>query len=259
MYDTHAHLQFKDFDKDREKIIKECKDEGLKGMINVGIDYQTSLDSIKLAKEYKGFCFSAIGIHPINAHKEDFKKDKFLKLAKKDQVKAIGEIGLDYYHSEDHKVEQVQVLKKQLDFAKKLDLPVIFHCRGSKNDPLSAYKDLLSILDNRQDICGVVHCFSANLNLARKFIKKGFYIGINGPVTFKNAWDRLIKTVKNIPLNRILVETDCPYLTPEPHRGEKNKPWYIKFILKKIANLRNEDFEKVEKQTIKNTKALFKI
>src|SRR6056297_2642284 len=130
MYDTHAHLQFKDFNKDREKVIKECKDHRVQGVINVGIDYEISLKAINLAQK-EDFCYASIGIHPINAHKKDFKKDKFLKLANKNKVVAIGEIGLDYYHSKDYKSEQIQVLKKQLDFAKKLDLPVIFHCRGS--------------------------------------------------------------------------------------------------------------------------------
>jgi len=260
MYDTHAHLQFKDFDQDRDIIIKESKEQGLKGIINIGIDYKTSLEALRLAKKYKDFCFAAVGIHPINVHKDGFDKLEFLKLAKMPEVVAIGEIGLDYYHSDKYKNKQKIILKEQLDLALELDLPVIFHCRGSQESPLSAYQDLFDILKNySNDLKGVVHCYSGNLDLAKKFINKGFYIGIDGPITFKNAWERLIKTAKNIPLKKILVETDCPYLTPEPYRGKRNKPWYVKFILEKIANLREEDLEFTTKAINENSKNLFKI
>jgi TatD DNase family protein len=271
--DTHSHLNFKAYNNDREEVIKRAQKEGIV-CIDVGTKYETSKQAIELAEKYNKGVYAAIGLHPIYASagfqklktgpdegeflikEESFDKEKYKELAKSKKVVAIGEIGLDYYYKpksktklEQFKEMQKKVFVEQLELAEELNLPVIMHCR-------MAHQDLINILKNRKHIKGVIHCFTGTLNEAQQYIDLGFCIGING-IIFKFNVDEVIKT---IPLEKILTETDCPYLTP-PIEGKdkRNEPIFIKHVVQKIADLRQITFGEVADKTTKNAKKLFKI
>lgn len=261
LIDTHTHLDFSQFDKDREKIIRKLKDSGIRA-INVGSHKQACLDSIALAKKHKNI-YVAVGIHPHDAEKvKDIPKlIKFLKeLSLKNKVVAIGECGLDYYSSDqgefrkdlnsDTKNKQKKVFKAQLKLAQKINLPTIIHNRES-------HDNLLKILKGFKGK-GVIHCFSGDKKFLKEVLDLGFYIGFDGNITFKNAKD-LQEIVKVTPINKILVETDCPFLTPEPFRGLRNEPKNVKIIAEFIAELKQLSFSKLIPILNKNTKNLFGI
>ena len=228
MIDTHAHL-------DKKTSLKK-----IKKIINISLN-------LGFAKKYKKI-FNAIGYHPYDIKKFDLNKLK--KLVKNKKVVAIGEIGLDKTNvgtgRDPSLQEQKNIFKKQFNLAQKLKLPVIIHCRG-------LHDKLLKILTPYK---GVIHCFTGNLNQAQEYLKLGFYISFTGIITFSQSYN---KTIKNINLNKILLETDCPYLAPEPHRGKKCEPWMIKFTAQKIAKIKKISFNKVIKQTDKNAEKLFSI
>jgi len=243
--DTHAHLNFKEFENDWKKIIKKCQELKI-GIINVGIDYQTSKKAIEIAKGYKNV-FSAIGLHPLSNLKE-FNSQKFLNLAKNKKVVAFGEIGLDYYRAQ-NKTSQIKVLLAQIKLAQKLNLPVIFHCRD-------AYQDLLEILKKFPTLKGVIHCFCGKIEIAKKFLKLGFYLGFNGLITYSELYQ---KTLSKIPVERILLETDCPYLTPIPYKHQRNDPTYIPVIAEKISEVKKISLKDLAKITTENAKRLFSL
>ncbi len=261
LIDTHVHLDFSQFDKDREKIIKELQNLDIK-VINVGSHKQACLDSIELAKKHKNI-YAAVGIHPHDAEevKDIPKLIKFLeKLAKENKIVAIGECGLDYYSfdqgkfrkdlSPETKNKQKEVFKAQLKLSQKLKLPVIIHNRESHDDLLEIIKDFKGK--------GVIHCFSGDKKFLKEVLDLGFYVGFDGNITFKNALD-LQEIVKAAPIDKILVETDCPFLTPEPFRGLRNEPKNVKIIAEFIAELKQLSFSKLIPILNKNTKDLFGI
>jgi len=261
LIDTHVHLDFSQFDKDREKIIKELQNLDIK-VINVGSHKQACLDSIELAKKHKNI-YAAVGIHPHDAEevKDIPKLIKFLeKLAKENKIVAIGECGLDYYSfdqgkfrkdlSPETKNKQKEVFKAQLKLSQKLKLPVIIHNRESHDDLLEIIKDFKGK--------GVIHCFSGDKKFLKEVLDLGFYVGFDGNITFKNALD-LQEIVKAAPIDKILVETDCPFLTPEPFRGLRNEPKNVKIIAEFIAELKQLSFSKLIPILNKNTKDLFSI
>lgn len=261
LIDTHVHLDFSQFDKDREKIIKELQNLDIK-VINVGSHKQACLDSIELAKKHKNI-YAAVGIHPHDAEevKDIPKLIKFLeKLAKENKIVAIGECGLDYYSfdqgkfrkdlSPETKNKQKEVFKAQLKLSQKLKLPVIIHNRESHDDLLEIIKDFKGK--------GVIHCFSGDKKFLKEVLDLGFYVGFDGNITFKNALD-LQEIVKAAPIDKILVETDCPFLTPGPFRGLRNEPKNVKIIAEFIAELKQLSFSKLIPILNKNTKDLFSI
>lgn len=279
MFDTHSHLNFNVFKEDAEVIIKDCLNKGI-NIINIGSQYSTSKRAVEIASGYEKGVYAAIGLHPIHlmqldvdeeeihfrTREERFFPEKYRRLIS-DKTAAIGEIGLDYFHipSEGRGEKQnfISLQKSafddQMQFAGEVNLPVILHCRGSKDDPLGAYLEMLDIMRKyEKNIRGVIHCFGANWEIAEKFLDLGFYIGFTGIITFKKAPLSLLEAVKRIPLERILSETDCPYLSPEPHRGERCIPQYVEFTLRKIAEIKNMDFEKIEKQVDENAGNLFR-
>ncbi|MCX6741310.1 MAG: TatD family hydrolase [Candidatus Parcubacteria bacterium] len=262
MIDSHAHLNFQAFNDDYSEVIRRSFDNGIAGIINVGSNYLTSQKAVKIAKEFGG-CYAALGLHPIHASDEGFPLSGFRNLLKGDgdTIKAIGETGLDYYRSTRDApivVEQRQVFLKHLELAQEFDLPVILHCRGDKNQPFNACQDLLSILRSRPRVPrGVIHCFVADWPTAQKFLDLGFYVGFTGIITYSNAGDDLLEAVKRIPLNRILSETDCPYLAPEPIRHQRCEPWHVKYTLEKIAEIKDVAVDEIERQTAKNAQDLF--
>lgn len=241
--DTHSHLNFKAYNNDRNEVIKRNLENGVV-CIDVGVNYKTSKSAVELAKTNKDI-FASIGLHPSEIS-EEFNKEKYLELAKNKKVIAIGEIGLDYFRNPD-KENQKQIFIKQLDLAKELNLPVIIHCR-------MAHEDVLNILKNYK-LRGVIHCFTGNIYEMKKYIDLGFYIGLTG-IIFKLNLDEVIK---NCPLGKILVETDCPYLTPPMAGVERNEPIFVKHIIQKIADIKQISFDQIAIATTQNAKSLFDI
>ena len=298
LIDSHSHLNFNAFKSDLSEVIKRTLSENI-WMINVGSKYETSKKAIEIAEKYEKGIFAAVGLHPIYASdlvhpvksskagspsakfngvkiktdpeegnflakSEEFNYDNYKKLALRSlgeggKVVAIGEIGLDYYYrpkgktkTELFKQKQKEVFLKQLDLAKELNLPVIFHCR-------MAHDDLIEILRKFQvssfRFQGVIHCFTGSWEQAEKYLDMGFYLGING-IIYKMDLEKIIEKT---PIDKILIETDCPYLTPLGAGKGRNEPIFVKYIAEEIAKIKNIDFEKVAEITTQNAKNLFKI
>ncbi|MDF2636707.1 MAG: hydrolase, TatD family [Pelosinus sp.] len=252
LFDSHAHIDDEKFDADREEVIQRAIENGVTGIINVGACMASSARSIALAEKYKSV-YAAVGIHPhdaINALEADY--EQLAQWATLDKVVAIGEIGLDYYYDFSPRDVQHSVFVRQLDVARQTDKPFIIHDRD-------AHGDLLDILKKEaKGLKGVLHCFSGSLEMAREVIKMGYYISIAGPVTFKNA-AKLPEIVAKVPLERLLVETDCPYLTPQPYRGKRNEPAYVKLVAQQVADLRGMELTDLAKATSENVRSLFKL
>ncbi len=265
MIDTHAHLNFQAFKDDYPRVIEENFRNGLRAVINVGSNFETSQKAAEIAKEFKD-CYAAIGLHPIHIDDEKFKGKEYETLIERNRnkVKAIGETGLDFYHFKKNVERQKQVFLKHLFLAKKFDLPVILHCRGAKENPKDAYSELLEIVKGACPVRGpvsngMIHCFSSDWEIGQQFLDLGFYVGFDGPITFKNADPELLLVAEKIPLDKILLETDCPFLAPEPYRGQRNEPIYVRFIAQKIAEIKKISFNDVVEQTTKNAQKLFSI
>ncbi|MGC9048979.1 MAG: TatD family hydrolase [Patescibacteria group bacterium] len=262
MIDTHAHLNFNDFQDDYAEVIKRSFDNGIKAIINVGSNFLTSQRAVEIAKEFLN-CYAAIGLHPIHIQDEEFKIEDYRQLirANKRIVKAIGETGLDYFHDRKNQEKQKEIFLKHLELAKEFNLTIILHCRGEKNNPKQAYEDLLSIINNQLSIItsGVIHCFSADWQVAQKFLDLDFYLGFTGIITFPNVSQELVEVVDKVPREKILIETDCPFLAPQPVRGQRCEPWHVKFTAEKIAEIKKIPFEEIIKETTNNAIKLFNL
>ncbi len=248
--DTHSHLQFDAYDKDRDEVIKRTLAENIQ-CINVGTSFATSKAAVELAEKQEGF-YAAIGLHPTDVD-ESLNVEDYRVLAKSKKVVAIGEIGLDYFRPPFDKEKQKKIFIQQLDLAKELNLPVILHCR-------MAHEDVINILNSKFEIRnsklnGVVHCFTGTLEQAKKYIAMGFYLGING-IIFKFNIDKVIKETS---MDHLLLETDCPYLTPPTAPEKRNEPIFMKYTIQKIAELKNITTQEVEFKTTQNARNLFKI
>lgn len=253
IFDSHAHYDDTSFDEDRDKVIKEIKHNGVIGVLNCGSDFNGMKMSVELSNKHD-FIYAAIGIHPSYADIVDEKLiDELRDIYKKNKkVKAIGEIGLDYYWEENPpKNIQQKAFKMQMELARELKIPVVIHDRD-------AHKDTLDIMKEYPDVTGVVHCFSGSVEFAKECIKLGYYIGVTGVVTFKNA-KTIKEVVKEIPMEKILVETDCPYMAPTPNRGKRNQSDYIKYIIENIMEIKGINKADVENITVSNTKRVFNI
>lgn len=269
--DTHSHVNFNAYKDDYSDVVKRSLDNGV-WMINVGSQYSTSKRAVELAERYQEGVYAAIGLHPIHLEtglvkikddpdeiefktvEEDFDAEKYRELAKSKKVVAIGEVGLDYYwkpkgtgRREAFKKKQKEVLFKQLDLAKELNLPVIFHCR-------MAHPELIAFLKEYGSAKGVIHCFTGTIEEAQEYIKMGLFLGLNG-IIFKYNIDDVIK---NVQVEKILLETDCPYLTPPPREG-RNEPLFVKLVAEKVSALKNIQFEELTNKTSENAKKLFNI
>ncbi len=286
LFDSHAHLNFNAYKDDGDAVIRRSLSQDI-WLINVGSQYDTSKRALEIANQYDAGVYAAIGLHPIHlshtevdeeeihfqTREEQFDEQKYQALVDADKnhkIVAVGEIGLDYYHIpegaviEDIKKIQKEGLIKQINFAHKNNLPIILHCRGEQTDPLGAYYDLLEIIkllvtSYELRVTGVLHCYGANLAIASEFIGLGFYVGFTGVITFGKNAEELRQVARQLPLEKILVETDCPYLSPDPHRGERNEPSFVRFTAQKIAELKNISLDKVSIITVENTKRLFGI
>lgn len=250
-FDSHAHYNDKKFDEDRDILLNRLFNENIVSYImNVGYDLKSSYDTIDLCDKYP-FVYGAVGIHPHDSKDADNSTyDLIREMAKNNKIRAIGETGLDYYYDNSEREIQKREFANHLDLATELSLPVIIHQRD-------AISDCLDIIKTRENI-GVFHCFSGSVETAKILLDKGYYISIAGPVTFKNS--RHAKEVSAyVPADRLLIETDCPYLAPEPYRGQRNSSEYLRQIAEEIAKLRNTTVEDIVKITKDNAMRLFKI
>lgn len=271
LIDTHAHLNFNAYKEDGDEVTKRSLAEET-WIINVGSERDTSRRAVEYAQKYKKGVFAAVGLHPghladveyeeeikgeqvkISFIAETYDEKYYLDLAQQDKVVAIGEIGLDYYRNPARPELQREVLLEQLGLADKLGKPVMLHCR-------EAHEDLLKILEmwtlvGNKPLRGVVHSFSGRWSQAERYLKMGFHLSFNGIITFARDYD---KVVCQMPLDKLLLETDCPYLTPEPFRGKRNEPSYVKYVAQKVAELRGMSVDEVAAATTDNAKKLFKI
>lgn len=251
IFESHAHYDDSRFRSDRDNVLNSLIDENIGIVINAGANIKSSLKSIELAKKYD-FVYASIGVHPhdvIDMMEEDL--ETLIGLASYNKVVAIGEIGLDYYYENSPKEVQKLWFREQINIAKEIELPVIIHSRDASQDTYDIIKETKAY-----EVGGVVHCFSGSKEMARKYTDMGLYIGIGGVVTFSNA-QKLKEVVKATPIDKILVETDCPYLAPEPNRGKRNDSTNLKYIIKEISKLKNIPYEEVEEITYNNGEKLF--
>lgn len=272
LFDTHAHLNFEAFENDWREVAKRALDAGIQ-IINVGSNLKTSKKAVEIAEEFPQGVFAAVGLHPIHVLDEEVDIEEYKKLAAHPKVVALGEIGLDYFRMptairseeagpvaagrqikspEEIKNLQKEVLLKFLKLATEKKLPAIVHCR-------EAHQDLIEFLEKFNkpagpDTKGVMHCFSGSWEEARRYLNLGFFISFTGVITFAHYEGEVLVKV---PLNKIMVETDCPYLTPEPHRGKRNEPLYVEFVAKEVARVKNETYEKVARATTENARLVF--
>jgi len=251
-FDSHAHYNDEKFEKDRDEIIKSIYQEGVTGIINAGYSLESSKKALEIANNYE-FMNVIVGISPNDI--DEFKENNLREiedLAKNKKVVAIGEIGLDYYWNKENKKLQKEVFISQIQIANKLNLPIVIHTREAIYDTLQLLKN--SNCNKR----GVFHCCPLNVDLVREGLKLGFYISFAGPITFKNS-KNADEIIEMVPLDRILIETDSPYLSPEPLRGKRNDSRNVKYMVQKIANVKGRTLEEVAKATYDNAKRIFEI
>lgn len=253
LFDTHSHLNAEQFKEDLQEVIVRMKEAGVSYTVVVGFDEVTIKKAMELAETYD-FIYAAVGWHPVDAI--DMTEEHLVwleELAAHPKVVALGEMGLDYHWDKSPKEVQKEVFRKQIQLAKKVKLPIIIHNRD-------ATQDIVDILaeENAAEVGGIMHCFSGSVEVAKQCIGMNFLISLGGPVTFKNA-KKPKEVAMEIPMERLLIETDCPYLTPHPFRGKRNEPSYVKLVAEEIANLKGISYEEVAKITTENAKSLFGI
>jgi len=253
LIDTHAHLSLPQFDKDRTEVIKRARDAGIKHIITVGTDSDDCRKAVALAQEHD-FISAAVGIHPHDAKTINAETYSLLReLAADNNVVAIGEIGLDFYRNLSSQEIQVQHFREQLWLAREVSLPVIIHDR-------EAHQEVLKILqeEKAETMGGVIHCFSGDWEMAKACLDMGFYISIPGTITFKKS-EEYHKLVRDLPLDRMLVETDCPFLAPHPFRGKRNEPAYVQYVAKAVAGIKGLGCEAFAEITTQNAQKLFNL
>lgn len=241
IFDTHAHYDDEAFDNDREEVIEKIKKANVGLVLNCGASIEGCYKTVELTKKYD-FFYGAVGLHPHESEKKN-NLNEIGDLLSNKKIVAVGEIGLDYYYDHDRE-KQKRLFKEQMDLAKQLNLPVVIHDRD-------AHEDTLKIIKEFKGVTGVLHCFSGSLEFAKEVVKQGYYLGFTGVVTFKNA-KKSIEVVEGIPLEYILVETDCPYMAPVPHRGQRNDSSYLVHVINKIAEIKKLNYEEIENKTYEN-------
>ena len=256
IFDTHTHYDDSRFDIDREALLLGMNEANVGAIVNVGASIQGAKDSVAMAKQYP-FVYAAVGVHPDCA--KDLNEEEFevlRVLAKEEKVVAIGEIGLDYYWDSTEREVQKYWFLRQLALAEEVKLPIVIHSREAAQD---TYEILKQEYEKRgTPFCGVIHCFSYSLEVAQQFVHMGFFIGIGGVATFKNG-RKLKEVIEGIPLEFLVLETDCPYLAPEPFRGKRNSSEKLSYVVSAIATIKGITEEEVEKVTWENAKKLYQI
>lgn len=253
IFDTHAHYDDERFDEDRDSLLKELHQKGISYILNASASLESLDATIELSGKYD-FIYAALGIHPHDADKmnEDV-LNKIRVLSKNKKVVAIGEIGLDYYYDNSPRDIQCYWFERQIELAKELCLPIIIHDRDAHEDTINIIKKT-----NVKQVGGIFHCFSGSAQMAMDMLKHNLYIAIGGPVTFKNA-RKTVEVVNAIPLAKLVVETDCPYLAPEPYRGKRNNSGYLAHTIQKIAEIKGVSEAEVAEVTLANAKKVFKL
>lgn len=265
-FDSHAHLTDSQFDSDRAEVIRRAKEAGLSGFITAGCDLADSRKVVALTKEYPGFVYAAVGMHPVDGGNEEFNYAEFLKLARENSVVAIGECGLDYHKIKNEKLEirsekQEELLIRHIELSREVGKPLMIHCR-------SAYDELIGILTTHNSFTpsgvegllatpfpGMIHFFSGTIDQARKLLDLGFYLSFGGVVTFTRDYDEVIRFV---PSDRLLSETDSPLVAPVPYRGKRNEPAYVTEVVRKLAEIRGISLEVIAEAIQQNAKKLFR-
>lgn len=253
IFDTHAHYDDPVYDKDREELFEAMRAEGVGMITDIGADIASTKKAAELSNAYD-FVYAAAGVHPSEVYfLEEADMDFLLEMAKNPKVVAIGEIGLDYHYEDTVREVQKKWFIRQLELAKETKLPVVIHSRDAAQDTLDIMKDI-----HAEDIGGVIHCFSYGWEMAKIYLDMGFYLGIGGVVTFKNA-KKLKEVVQRAPMDRLVLETDAPYLAPEPYRGKRNASHYLKYVAEEIAALRSMAPDEVIHITEENGKQMYRI
>ncbi len=252
--DSHAHLDDPRFDQDREHVIESLREDGIDMVINIGADKESSLSTLELARKYDNI-YAVAGVHPHSASElEEDGLDWLRDIAKEKKVVAIGEIGLDFYYDNSPRDIQRKWFKAQLQLAKELGLPVVIHTRDAAKETYDILKDAAA--DGKLKV--LMHCYSGSAEMAVDYAKLGFYIALGGAVTFKNA--RVPREVASVvPLENLMIETDCPYMTPEPFRGKRNEPKYVNLVAEKIAEIKGITVEELAKATADNARRFFRL
>ena len=251
LFDTHAHLNDPAFDPDRAELMAGIAEKGIGYVMNAGCDLQSSRDIVEMAEQYP-WLYAAVGSHPDSADEVNEEViEAYRKLCSHEKVRAIGEIGLDYHYEDIPREIQKHAFRMQMALAKEVDLPVIIHER-------EAHDDGMGIVREFPGVTGVFHCYSGSAEMARQLVEMGWYIGFTGVLTFKNA-RKAVETAASIPLDRIVLETDCPYMAPEPYRGKRNDPGYLPQMAEKLAQIRGISVEEAIAVTTENAKRLYRI
>lgn len=249
LVDSHAHLGASAFNKDRDAILERAREAGVIYIINVSTDLATFRDSFKLGERYPEV-FLTGGFHPHDASQmKDSDLTALAEHARKNKVVAIGEIGLDFYRNLSPREKQLAVFRKQLELARELGMPVVLHCR-------QAHQEMLALLVQEKEWCGVIHCFGGDSALARSYLELGFFISLSGSITYSSSnWEM----VRTLPSERLLVETDSPYLAPQPYRHRRNEPSYLSATVEKVAQIRGVSPQELADQTVQNARQLFEL
>ena len=251
LFDTHAHLNDPAFDEDREAVLLGLKEKGVEYVMNVGCCLESSKDCIAMAEKYP-FVYASVGSHPDSADEvNDDVLEQYRQMAQHPRVKAIGEIGVDYYYETVPREIQMKAFRMQMELAREMKMPVIIHERNAHDDGMKVVKEF-------KDVTGVFHCYSGSAEMARQLVNMGWYIGFTGVLTFKNA-RKAVETAESIPLERIVLETDCPFMAPEPFRGKRNDPGYLFRMADRLAEIRGISVEEVRAATMENAKRLYRL
>lgn len=253
IFDTHAHYDDAAFDEDRDSLLKSLPEHGIEAVVNIGASIQTTKNTLELTRLYP-FVYGAVGVHP--SETEELNENLMVWLeeaAKQPKILAIGEIGLDYHWDEPGKEVQKHWFERQLELAKKVNLPVVIHSRDAAKDTLDMVKAW-----NPGGTGGVIHCFSYGVEMAREYLNMGFYLGIGGVLTFSNA-KKLKEVVEYMPLDRLVLETDCPYLSPVPYRGKRNSSLHLPWVVEAVSQIRKISAEEVIAVTAQNAKNMYRM
>jgi len=253
LIDTHAHLDMPEFDKDRDEVVKRAQEDGIDYIITVGIDLDSCRDAVRLSEQFE-FIYAIVGMHPHNAKDVDKKSYDILReYTRHAKVRALGEMGLDFFRNHSPREIQLKRFREQVALAREVHLPVVIHDRDAHRETLVILKE-----EKASEVGGVIHCFSGDYAMASACMDMGFYISIPGTVTFTKA-QTLQEVVRRIPLERVLIETDCPFLAPAPFRGKRNEPAYVQYVARAIAEIKKLDFETVAAVTSQNARSVFGI
>lgn len=260
LVDSHAHIDMRLYDKDRDQVLERAREAGVAAVVNVGCNLDSSRAAIRLAERYSEV-FAALGFHPHSAAKmRDGDQERLSELAQHPKVVAIGEIGLDFYRNLSPREVQVEAFNRQLALARRLKLPVIVHCRDAQEEVLSILTEWaygaggVGGAGRAKEALGVLHCFSGDRELGQRYIEMGFFLSIAGPITYSS-----LEIARDLPLDRLLIETDCPFLTPQPYRGKRNEPSYLSFVVAKIGEIRGVPSDVVAEHTTANAIQLFRL